>query len=74
MNLLPKELKYDVDRLMQDLDKLMDPKDLDQLKTNFWQRYHLRFPAELMAGDDLISRRKRELDQFLLQLWYLSKT
>ena len=49
-----------------DMDKLLDKRALDSLQDSFWARYRLEYPAHLTPGDSLISKKKRELDNFLL--------
>lgn len=51
-----------------DVDKVLDTRELDSLKDNFWTRYKVKLPADLTAGDSFISRLKRELDGFVLTI------
>ncbi len=48
------------------LDELMDVSDISDLRDSFWNRYRVTYPADITPGDALVSRKKKELDNFLL--------
>ena len=48
------------------LDELMDVSDISDLRDSFWNRYRVAYPADITPGDALVSRKKKELDNFLL--------
>jgi len=49
-----------------ELDDWLEEVALRDIKINFWKRYKLKYPAEIMPGDGLISMCYRELDRRLL--------
>lgn len=51
-----------------DLDDLLEEVTLREVKSNFWRRYKLRYPAMLTPSDALISRCYREVDRRLLSV------
>ena len=52
-----------------EMDDLLGEADLRSIKVNFWKRYRLRYPAEIMPCDQIISRCYRELDRRLLTVY-----
>ena len=52
-----------------DLDDLLEETTLHEVKAQFWRRYRLRYPAEVMAADSLLSRCFREIDRRLLTVF-----
>ena len=52
-----------------DLDDLLEEATLHDVKAQFWMRYRLRYPAEVMAADSLLSRCYRELERRLLTVF-----
>ena len=44
----------------------MDVSDKSDLRASFWNRYRLTYPPDITPGDALVSRKKKELDNFLL--------
>ncbi len=51
-------------KVQQDI--LMDVSGISALRDSFWNRYRVTYPADITPGDALISRKKKELDNFLL--------
>ena len=39
-----------------ELDDLLEETDLRNVKVQFWKRYKLRYPADIMPSDQIISR------------------
>ena len=56
-----------------ELDDLLDEADLRNVKINFWKRYKLRYPAEIMPCDQLVSRCYREVEKRLLTVYDMWK-
>ena len=56
-----------------DLDDLLDEASLRDVKTEFWKRYKLRFPTEVMPADALISRCFRETSRRMLTVFPIWK-
>ena len=57
---------------LADLDSLLEESELRDAKQAFWQRYRLRFPAEVRPSDAVVSRVSRELSKrmlFLFKVW-----
>ena len=52
-----------------DLDDLLEETTLHGVKAQFWRLYRLRYPAEVMAADSLLSRCFRELERRLLTVF-----
>ena len=52
-----------------ELDDPLEEATLREVKVNFWRRYKLRYPAEIMPSDTLVSRCYRELDKRLLSVY-----
>ena len=52
-----------------ELDGLLEDATLREVKLRFWKRYRLRYPAEVMPADSLLSRCFRELDRRLLTVF-----
>ena len=52
-----------------ELDDLLEEATLREVKVSFWRRYRLRYPAEVMPSDQLVSRCYRELDKRLLAVY-----
>ena len=52
-----------------ELDDLLEEVTLREVKVNFWKRYRLRYPAEVMPADTLVSRCYREIDKRLLTVY-----
>ena len=52
-----------------DLDDLLEETTLHEVKAQFWMRYRLRYPAEVMAADSLLSRCFREIERRLLTVF-----
>ena len=59
-----------------ELDDLLVDEQLQDAKKLFWWRHKLRFPAEIMPADTLISRVSREMSKRMLMVFnlYLVKT
>ena len=57
-----------------DLDDLIGEAALREVKTNFWQRYRMRYPSEIMPSDALVSRCYREQSRRLLMVFDLWNT
>ena len=51
-----------------ELDDLLEEVTLRDIKVQFWRRYKLKYPAEIMPGDRMVSRCFRELDRRLLSV------
>ena len=51
---------------LADLDSILGDSELRDFKTAFWQRYKLRFPAEVHPSDMVVSRVSRELSKRML--------
>ena len=51
------------------LDDMLEEATLRDVKVNFWRRYRLRYPTEIMPADSLVSRCYRELDLRLLTVF-----
>ena len=49
-----------------ELDDLLCETDLREMKVQFWKRYKLRYPAEIIPCDQIISRCFRESDKRML--------
>ena len=52
-----------------ELDDPLEEATLREVKVNFWRRYKLRYPAEMVPSDTLVSRCYRELDKRLLSVF-----
>ena len=52
-----------------ELDDLLEETDLRTVKIQFWKRYKLRYPADIMPSDQIISRCYREMDKRLLTVY-----
>ena len=52
-----------------EMDDLLEEETLRDVKVQFWKRYRLRYPAEMMPSDQLVSRCYRELDKRLLAVY-----
>ena len=57
-----------------ELDALLEDATLGEVKVQFWKRYRLMFPADVMPSDQLVSRCFRELDRRLLIVHDVWKT
>ena len=51
-----------------DLDTLLGTPELDNLKSYFWKRYHVVYPANIEPSDFLVSRVHKEMAKRLLQV------
>ena len=49
-----------------DPDSLLEDSELRDVKTQFWKRYRLRFPADVHPSDAVVSRVCRELSKRML--------
>ena len=56
-----------------ELDDLLGETDLRNVKVQFWKRYKLRYPAEIMPCDQNVSRCFRELDRRMLTVYDIWK-
>ena len=56
-----------------ELDDLLCETDLRHVKIQFWKRYKLRYPADVMPCDQIISRCYREADRRLLTVYNIWK-
>ena len=52
-----------------DLGDLLDEAKLHEVKAQFWKRYRLRCPAEVMPADNLLSGCLREVERLLLMVF-----
>jgi len=52
-----------------ELDDLLCETDLRNIKVQFWKRYKLRYPAEFMPCDQIVSRCFREVDRRMLTVY-----
>ena len=52
-----------------EMDDLISDADLRTVKIQFWKRYKLRYPTEVMPGDQILSRLYRELDKRMLTVY-----
>ena len=48
---------------LADLDSLLEDSEMRDVKTQFWKRYRLRFPADVHPSDAVVSRLSRELSK-----------
>ena len=52
-----------------DLDDMLDEVSLRDVKTEFWKRYKLRFPADITPSDSMVSRCHREMGRRMLMVF-----
>jgi hypothetical protein len=52
-----------------ELDDLLEEATLRGVKVQFWKRHKMKYPAEMMPADTLVSRCYRELDRRLLTVY-----
>ena len=65
---IQKESKNSISTVAE-LDDLLEETDLRGVKVQFWKRYKLRYPADIMPSDQIISRCYREADKRLLTVF-----
>ena len=58
---------------LSDLDTMLADNELRDVKTNFWIRYHMRYPPEIHPADATLSRVSRELSKRMLCVYNLWK-
>ena len=51
-----------------DMDQLLPQPDLDDLADNYFARYHLSYPPDVMPADTLVSRAAKEIGKRTLSL------
>ena len=58
---------------LADLDSILGDSELRDVKTAFWQRYKMRFPAEVHPSDMAVSKVSRELSKRMLCVFNIWK-